>query len=405
MANGNKRAEPTDEEPTTALAPVLPIKPIGRGLGIGAGTLALAALATSHLWLLIPAGVLAVGFGALGVVPLPSWLGLLPAKDPTKAVVGMGATVQSGALLERGARVESGATVRSGAIIRAGAVVGMGATVESGAIIEESASIGWGATVRSGAIVRRGASVGSGSTVESGAVVDAGVRIGAGSTVAGQLRGGTVLPKTAASLQAAAAVSTAAIDPRDVRIDGLCDQFEAELKQLTGKVDEFLRDPEETVATVRRTCHDLLKRERELRRLANPADQERLNREAGALQERIATESDEVTRQRLQRAVEAIEDQRQQRALVLRDANRIEAEQTRLVWTMEGLVSHVIRLRTTQAGASTADLDRGLAQLRDEVSSVASAIEHVQSLDLAMAPFEPVRASEEAETRRERERS
>jgi carbonic anhydrase/acetyltransferase-like protein (isoleucine patch superfamily) len=361
---------------------------VRNGMSIVSGGLAIAAVASGHLLLLIPAGVFAFVAGAVALLPLAAAQGLVPTRDPSRGSIGMGATVEAGAVVEPGARVDMGATVRSGAVIRRGAVVGMGATVEKDAVIEEDASIGWGVTVREGAVVRRGASVGAGCTVESGAVVQEGARIGAGGTVAGVIRGAS-LPKTEAALQAGKQVSTAPVDPRDVRIDEICDRFEAELDRASAAVNEFIRDPKETVAAARRTCHDLLRRERELRQLANPEDQERLNREAAALESRIAAEPDEVTKRQLQGAVKAIEEQRQQRALVLRDANRLEAEQTRLAWTMEGLVAHIVRLRTTEAGGASADLERGLSQLRDEMSSVTTAIEHVQTLDLSMAPFEP----------------
>lgn len=349
-----------------------------------------AAFMTGHWWMLLPAFLLALTSGVLGMVGLIEALSVegfqqLSSPTATGARIGMGANVQDGVVLEPGASVEMGANVQSGAVIQSGAVVGMGSTIESGAIIESNAVIGWGVTVRSGAIVRQGASVGAGSTVESNAEVAAGMRVGAGSTVAHRARLSGELPQ--ASPRPVPKLSAPEADPRDGRIDDLCDRFESELSHVTGKVDEFLRNPKETVVSVRRTCHDLLRRERELRREANPAEQERLNREAAALETRIAAETDDVTRRQLQGAVAAIEEQRRQRLLLLRDANRLEAEQTRLVWTMEGLVAHMVRLRSTQAETARIDLDRGLSTLRDEVASIASAMEQVQSVGLADEPM------------------
>jgi hypothetical protein len=49
---------------------------------------------------------------------------------------------------------------------------------------------------------------------------------------------------------------------------------------------------------------------------------------------------------------------------------------------------------------SAAELDVGLTRLRDEVSSVAGAIEHVRALELAGAPFEsPTRTDSSVTTR------
>jgi carbonic anhydrase/acetyltransferase-like protein (isoleucine patch superfamily) len=347
------------------------------------------AFVTLNWWLLLPALMFALASGVLSLFGFAEALSgesfpQLGVPTASGAHIGMGASVQEGAVLEPGAVVEMGATIQSGATIQAGAVVGMGATVESGVLIEANAVIGWGVTVRSGAIVRRGAHIGAGSTVESGAEVPAGTYVGAGGTVANRGRSGGTLSRAPTVVLPTS--TGPEVDPRDVRIDELCDRFESELSNVSGKIDEFLRNPQETVTSVRKTCHDLLRRERALRKEANPAEQERLNREAAALETRIATEEDDITRKQLQGAVAAIEEQRRQRLLLLRDANRLEAEQTRLVWTMEGLVAHMVRLRSTQVETARVDLDRGLSTLRDEVASIASAMEQVQSVGLPESP-------------------
>jgi carbonic anhydrase/acetyltransferase-like protein (isoleucine patch superfamily) len=346
------------------------------GLSLGGSGIAVAAMATGHWWLMVPAVLSGVASAALAALPFTEAFVLFPGRNGAGAQIGLGATVDQGATVEPGARVEMGATVQAGAVVRAGAVVGMGSTIHSGATIEQDAIIGWGATVQSGAVVGRGAAIGAGSTVQANARVAENVRIGAGSTVSGQAGDQRSLPGGAShSLEAGPT------DERDARVDALCDRVEAELAATSSGVDEFLKNPRETVLSVRRTCHDLLQRERALRKLLDPAEQERLTRETTALEARIASESDQITRTRLEGAVAAILEHRRQRDILLRDANRLEAEHTRLVWTLEGLLAHVIRLRTSDGGASSAELDRGLTQLREEVSSIASAMEHVQTLD------------------------
>jgi carbonic anhydrase/acetyltransferase-like protein (isoleucine patch superfamily) len=342
--------------------------------------------------MLIPAVLSGVASAALAALPFTEAFVLFPGANSSGGEIGLGATVEQGATIEPGARLEMGATVHSGAIVRSGAVVGMGSTIQSGATIEQDAIVGWGATVQSGAVVGRGAAIGAGSTVQANAVVAENMRIAAGSTVAGRSGERRSLPAAQANRQLEAGPR----DERDARVDALCDRVEAELAATSSGVDEFLKNPRETVQSVRRTCHDLLQRERALRKLLDPAEQERLSRETASLEARIASETDQITRTRLQGAVAAILEHRKQRDILLRDANRLEAEHTRLVWTLEGLLAHVIRLRTTEGGASSAELDRGLTQLREEVSSIASAMEHVQTLDFEAAV--PVEAPSE-ETR------
>jgi len=374
------------------------------------GAACVAAAATGHWWILLAmVGLTGLTQLLAGLLPLAEAGFILPSGDPTRAHIGMGSTVEDGAIIEPGARVDMGATVQRGALVKAGAIVGMGVTVQAGAIIEENAVIGWGATVGADATVGSGAMLGAGSTVCAGAVVPANARIGMGSTVAAGSRGDLAPRKTLSAIheeyvgRSRSLVPTPPApqleaDPREVRIRDLCDRLEAELAKVSGGVGEFLHRAGETVVTVRRTCEDLFRRERDLRLLANPADQERLDGEVAALRTRIAAETDDVTRRQLQGAVDAMEEHRRQRTLLLRDANRLEAEQTRLVWTMEGLLAQVVRLRTTEAtslSAATSELDQGLARLRDEVSSVSSAIEHVTGLDSAqpeLSPFEPAPA-------------
>jgi hypothetical protein len=65
---------------------------------------------------------------------------------------------------------------------------------------------------------------------------------------------------------------------------------------------------------------------------------------------------------------------------VSKSANRLEAERTRLGYTLDGLYAQVMRLRTADAGS--ADLvDTGLRmsldQLRDEMNALAEAVEQV----------------------------
>jgi hypothetical protein len=185
-----------------------------------------------------------------------------------------------------------------------------------------------------------------------------------------------------------------AIDPRDARVDAVCDRLDREIAASPERVRDFLGKPGETVGTLRRTCHDLLRRERTLRAEAAPEELDRLEREAKALQSRIDAETDDIVRDRLRGAVQAIEEQGRQRALLLRNANRLEAEFTRLSWTLESLVAQIIRLRSADAASgdlADAELHKGLSRLREEVDAVAEALEQVNEGD-ARAALQPALA-------------
>src|SRR5439155_21624447 len=57
------------------------------------------------------------------------------------------------------------------------------------------------------------------------------------------------------------------MDPRDVRVDRICDKILAELRVAPQVVKEIFRKPEETIAALRTTCRDLTRRERDVRKV------------------------------------------------------------------------------------------------------------------------------------------
>jgi len=76
-------------------------------------------------------------------------------------------------------------------------------------------------------------------------------------------------------------------------------------------------------------------------------------------------------------------------------ADRLEAEHTRLLYTLEGLASQFVRLRTAgaEAGREPAEIDRAVERLRNELDAIADALEEVSraapagmSSSLAEAP-------------------
>ncbi|HTO97738.1 MAG TPA: hypothetical protein VMK66_11890, partial [Myxococcales bacterium] len=83
--------------------------------------------------------------------------------------------------------------------------------------------------------------------------------------------------------------------------------------------------------------------------------------------------------QSLRGALSAIDDQRRQRDLLKLAADRLEAEHTRLLYTLEGLASQFLRLRTAgaQMEIEPAERERALGQLRAELDAIADALEEV----------------------------
>jgi carbonic anhydrase/acetyltransferase-like protein (isoleucine patch superfamily) len=331
----------------------------------------------THNKLLLALGLLlAVGGAALYVVPMLESRAL----EGGGASIGLGATVAEGAVIEPGASVEMGATIGRGAIVRSGAVVRMGATVEREAVIERGAMVSWGADVKRGAVVGERAVVGAGSTVGRGARVPPGTRILPGTSIAG----GASLP--------AAPAPAAVRDPRDQKLADVCNRLEAELKSAPEHVRAFLGGSEQTIVSLRRTCEDLSRRERAMRAEVDPQAIARLDEERTGLEKRLAEEKDPEVRKSLEGALAAVGEWKRQRDLIRLGADRLQAEHTRLLYTLEALASQFVRLRTAGAGAAPADLEASVQQLRAGIDAIADALEQVSReapaamRELAVAP-------------------
>ena len=171
-------------------------------------------------------------------------------------------------------------------------------------------------------------------------------------------------------------------DPRDVRVDAICDKILATLRTAPEAVKDIFIKPDETVAALRATCRDLTRRERELRKFLSPSEDVRLSTEREALQKRIENESDDVTKMRLASAMAALDQQREQRQELTRAAARFDAEHTRISYTLESLYTQVVRMRSadsSSADVAGAGLRRSLDMLSHEVNALADALERVNS--------------------------
>jgi len=189
---------------------------------------------------------------------------------------------------------------------------------------------------------------------------------------------GGVTMRTPTSAPAAGAPPQ--MDPRDARVDGICDKILAELRVAPDVVKEIFRKPEETIAALRTTCRDLTRRERDVRKFLSPEEDLRLSREHDALRKRVDTETDEVAKLRLSSALAALEQQRDQRQELARSAARFDAEHTRISYTLESLYTQIVRMRSADSASvdvAGAGLRRSLDMLSQEVNALADALEKV----------------------------
>lgn len=180
------------------------------------------------------------------------------------------------------------------------------------------------------------------------------------------------------------------LDPREARLAHTCEGLLSALRDASDQVKAFLGNPEKTVQALQASAKDLLRRERQLRALVNPGEEGRLASEKDRLVLRARSETDLVTRERFEAAVEAIDLQISQRREIARNANRLEAEHTRLIATLEGLHVNVVRLGTSDsvsADLAGAGLRQSLEALKSEVDALADAAEQTNRIqDFATGP-------------------
>jgi hypothetical protein len=169
-------------------------------------------------------------------------------------------------------------------------------------------------------------------------------------------------------------------DPRRARVDALCDKLLGELRSGPGVLRDVVHQPEQTVEGLRKSCHELARREQELRSLSPPEEERRLEAERARLSARVESETDAVVKERLEKTLRLLDEQRQQRAELATAASRLEAEHMRLFYTLENLYTQVLRVRSADAASADvagAGLRQSVEQLGLEMDAVASALEEV----------------------------
>ncbi len=178
-------------------------------------------------------------------------------------------------------------------------------------------------------------------------------------------------------LQAAPPVRAEPLDPRVARIQSLCDKLLAELESGPPIVREVVTEPKATIGGLRQACIEIARRERELRGVLAAGEEGALAADRDALAARVSTERDEIVRDRLGQALRALDEQIAHRAELATAASRLEAENTRILYTVENLHMQLLRARSTDMGAPELGgrLRDSLRDLGTQIDAVAEALE------------------------------
>jgi chromosome segregation ATPase len=225
-------------------------------------------------------------------------------------------------------------------------------------------------------VIGAGAVVAAGSDVAAGARVPARAYLSAGTSWTSKASDTRQLPaaKTRDELEAES-------DPRAEQIDRACGRLEEEYTRAPEPVRAMFGEARATLKNLRRTCLELVARERGMRAEASPEAMARLDQEKATIEARLAQASDEQVRQSLSGAVKAIAAQQEQRKQLEKNADRLEAELTRLIWTVDGMGTELVRVRTAGAElykGSTAELAQSVEQLKNEIDNIAQALEETK---------------------------
>jgi len=173
-------------------------------------------------------------------------------------------------------------------------------------------------------------------------------------------------------------------DPKVARIQGLCDKLLAEIESGPPIVREVVTEPEATIGGLRKACLETARRERELRGVLQAQDEAGLVAERDALAGRLSKENDAIVRDRLGQALAALEEQLVHRAALATAATRLEAENTRILYTLENVHMQLLRARSTDMGGPELG-----GKLRDSLRELGTQIEAVaEALELVDAPVQ-----------------
>jgi hypothetical protein len=161
-------------------------------------------------------------------------------------------------------------------------------------------------------------------------------------------------------------------------VDVLCDQLLADLAQSPEAVRSFLKKPEQTVESLRRTCRALDERRQQL--LAErPAERlEALQAQRAELLRKREAASDAEARRKLEQALRSLEGQASALERLRQSTERVDGEYTSLLVLLQELRTRVSVARTAGGSTQLEGLRDSVQRLNTELEAITDALESVQ---------------------------
>jgi hypothetical protein len=160
-------------------------------------------------------------------------------------------------------------------------------------------------------------------------------------------------------------------------VDVLCDQLLADLAQSPEAVRGFLKEPEKTVESLRRTCRALDERRKQLFAETPPERLEALRAQRGELLRKHAAATDEQARQRLDEAVHSLGGQLSALERLRGHAERVDGEYTSLLVLLQELRTRVSLAKSAGSSAQIEGLRHSVQRLNTELDAITEALDTV----------------------------
>jgi len=162
-------------------------------------------------------------------------------------------------------------------------------------------------------------------------------------------------------------------------IDALCDQLLADLKNSPEAVRAFVVSPEQTIESLRTTCHALAARRQQLaadRALERITDVERQKRD---LTLRRDAAGDEMAKQKLSEALQSLDAQVGALRQLAAAHERVDGEYTSLLVTLQELRTRVTLAKSVGASGQLDGLKQSVSRLNSELEAITEALEAAPS--------------------------
>jgi hypothetical protein len=160
-------------------------------------------------------------------------------------------------------------------------------------------------------------------------------------------------------------------------VDVLCDQLLADLAQSPEAVRGFLKEPEKTVESLRRTCRALDERRRQLFAETPPERLEALRAQRAELLRKHAAATDAEARHRLDEAVHSLGGQLSALERLRGYAERVDGEYTSLLVLLQELRTRVSLAKSAGSTAQLEGLRHSVRRLNTELDAITEALDTV----------------------------